>query len=182
MDLRSRVQKTSSNNHILCSNAKIVPYVSSDETALLRENSRKFNLDLGRPNELFSLVKTIDLLLKPGVAQYFRSKGIDTSFMYEESGYLANVLDSHSVIFRDKKLNFAEVKEPIDEHTRKTTEANYAENPLDADNLTKWGGALIELSAFQNPRDSKKMIDDSLSKLEEALRISPTKHDTPWAL
>ncbi|TKY47762.1 Mitochondrial import receptor subunit TOM20 [Spatholobus suberectus] len=68
------------------------------------------------------------------------------------------------------------------EHTRKTAEANYAENPLDADNLTKWGGALIELSAFQNPRDSKTMIDDALSKLEEASLINPTKHDTLWCL
>lgn len=32
-------------------------------------------------------------------------------------------------------------------------------------NLTKWGGALIELSAFQNPRDSKKMIDGILSRV-----------------
>ncbi|KAL5163861.1 Mitochondrial import receptor subunit TOM20 [Glycine soja] len=68
------------------------------------------------------------------------------------------------------------------EHTRKSAEANYAENPLDADNLTKWGGALIELSSFQAPKDAKAMIDDALSKLEEALLINPTKHDTLWCL
>ncbi|BAT86613.1 Mitochondrial import receptor subunit TOM20 Translocase of outer membrane subunit [Vigna angularis] len=68
------------------------------------------------------------------------------------------------------------------EHTRKTAEANYAKNPLDADNLTRWGGALIELSAFEKPKDSKAMINDALSKLEEALLINPTKHDTLWYL
>ncbi|KAG4990000.1 hypothetical protein JHK82_032312 [Glycine max] len=68
------------------------------------------------------------------------------------------------------------------EHTRKTAEANYAENPQDADNLTRWGGALIELSSFQAPRDAKAMIDDALSKLEESLLINPTKHDTLWCL
>ena len=26
-------------------------------------------------------------------------------------------------------------------------------------NLTKWGGALIELSSFQAPKDAKAMID-----------------------
>ncbi|MED6170136.1 mitochondrial import receptor subunit tom20 [Stylosanthes scabra] len=68
------------------------------------------------------------------------------------------------------------------EHARKTAEANYAANPLDADNLTKWGGALIELSGFQDPRESKKMIEDAISKLDEALLINPTKHDTLWCL
>ncbi|KAK2389284.1 hypothetical protein P8452_27034 [Trifolium repens] len=70
----------------------------------------------------------------------------------------------------------------LSEHNRKTAEQNYAKNPLDADNLTKWGEALIEMSAFQNPGDSKKMIEDALSKLEEALQIDPTKHYTLWCM
>ncbi|XP_031269699.1 mitochondrial import receptor subunit TOM20-like [Pistacia vera] len=70
----------------------------------------------------------------------------------------------------------------IFEHARKTAEATYAKNPLDADNLTKWGGALLELSQFQNIADSKKMILDAVSKLEEALVVSPNRHDTLWCL
>lgn len=68
------------------------------------------------------------------------------------------------------------------ENNRKTAEENYVQDPLDADNLTKWGEALIELSSCQNPRDSKKMIEDARAKLEEALEIDPTKHYTLWCL
>ncbi|KAK9117548.1 hypothetical protein Sjap_016495 [Stephania japonica] len=35
------------------------------------------------------------------------------------------------------------------EQDRMTCEAAYAINPLDADNLTKWGGALLELYQIQ---------------------------------
>uniref|UniRef100_A0A7N0V7M6 Mitochondrial import receptor subunit TOM20 n=1 Tax=Kalanchoe fedtschenkoi TaxID=63787 RepID=A0A7N0V7M6_KALFE len=68
------------------------------------------------------------------------------------------------------------------EHARKTAEANYIKNPLDAENLTRWGGALLELSQFQNVQDSKSMIRDAISKLDEALMVNPKKHETLWCL
>ncbi|KAL6188213.1 hypothetical protein ACLB2K_039606 [Fragaria x ananassa] len=70
----------------------------------------------------------------------------------------------------------------LSEHSRKTCEAHYAKNPLDAENLIKWAGALLELSQFQSVSDSKIMLDDCISKLEEALVINPTKHEALWCL
>ncbi|KAB2062696.1 hypothetical protein ES319_A10G170300v1 [Gossypium barbadense] len=54
------------------------------------------------------------------------------------------------------------------EQARKISEAIYASNPLDAD--------------FQSVPDSQNMIQDAISKLEEALSINPKKHDALWSL
>ncbi|KAF9606273.1 hypothetical protein IFM89_024094, partial [Coptis chinensis] len=48
------------------------------------------------------------------------------------------------------------------EHARKQAEMNQAKNPLDPDNLRRWGGALLKLSQFQNPLKSQKMIEGLL--------------------
>ncbi|WOL16152.1 hypothetical protein Cni_G24934 [Canna indica] len=68
------------------------------------------------------------------------------------------------------------------EHARKAAEAAYAANPRDADNLTRWGGALLELASFQSGGDTIKMVKDAVSKLEEALEVNPSRHDTLWCL
>ncbi|CAN6447760.1 unnamed protein product [Victoria cruziana] len=68
------------------------------------------------------------------------------------------------------------------EAARKTAEMNYAKDPLDADNLTRWGGALLELSQFQQGQECIKMVKDAVSKLDKALEVKPRKHDTLWCL
>ncbi|GMN57515.1 hypothetical protein TIFTF001_026625 [Ficus carica] len=68
------------------------------------------------------------------------------------------------------------------EHARKTAEATYAKNPLDSDNLTRWAGALLELSQFQTVPESKKMVLEAISRLEEALLVDTKRPDTLWCL
>lgn len=68
------------------------------------------------------------------------------------------------------------------ELARKTSEAAYIKNPLDADNLTKWGAALFELAQCQSGDGCVRMLEEAISKLEEALQLNPSKHETIWLL
>ncbi|MED6220142.1 hypothetical protein PIB30_041990 [Stylosanthes scabra] len=93
----------------LYSDIEIEWHGSEDETSKMREDSRKFNIDLGGPRALFCADSCIDLLLKSGAAQYLEFKGVDASLVYEPNGGgLANVPDSRGAIFRDKNLSLKE--------------------------------------------------------------------------
>ncbi|KAI3968135.1 hypothetical protein MKW92_015851, partial [Papaver armeniacum] len=61
-------------------------------------------------------------------------------------------------------------------------ESKYNFDPNDADNLTRWGEVLLELSQFQSVDQSMAMMLDAKSKLEEALLLKPSKHDAVWCL
>ncbi|XP_042389048.1 mitochondrial import receptor subunit TOM20-like [Zingiber officinale] len=66
------------------------------------------------------------------------------------------------------------------EQERQSAELACAANPRDVDNLTKWGSALLNLSAFQkNPED---MVKEAISKLEQALEADPGRHATLFLL
>ncbi|CAH8266887.1 unnamed protein product [Arabidopsis lyrata] len=68
------------------------------------------------------------------------------------------------------------------EQIRKDAEETYKLNPLDADNLTRWGGSLLELAQFHSISDSKQMIQDAITKFEEALLIDPKKDEAVWCI
>ncbi|KAJ0988859.1 hypothetical protein J5N97_007215 [Dioscorea zingiberensis] len=53
------------------------------------------------------------------------------------------------------------------EHARQASEAIYSKKPHDADNLTRRGGALLELSRFQNGQFHKNMLEMLSQALEE---------------
>eukprot|EP00897_Mesotaenium_endlicherianum_P009177 jgi/Mesen1/8288/ME000045S07749 len=68
------------------------------------------------------------------------------------------------------------------EQAREQAAADYKKNPKDADNLMKWGRTLVELAQFSQGQDAFEMIGDAILKLEEALALSPKRHEVMWWL
>lgn len=68
------------------------------------------------------------------------------------------------------------------ESAREKAAAEYAHSPLDAENLTKWGGVLLELAQFRQGQPAIDLIEEAISKFEEALQNNSKKHDTLWCL
>ncbi|CAA0833812.1 Mitochondrial import receptor subunit TOM20-3 [Striga hermonthica] len=68
------------------------------------------------------------------------------------------------------------------EDALKKAEATYAKNPLDAENLTRWGGVLLELSQYQEGPKCKDMVKLAIDKLEEAVTVNPKNANALWCL
>ncbi|CAI5951676.1 unnamed protein product [Closterium sp. NIES-65] len=66
--------------------------------------------------------------------------------------------------------------------TREQAMAEFKKNPHDADNLTKLGRTLVELAQFIQGQESNEMLDDAVSKFDQALKIAPSRPDTLWWL
>jgi tetratricopeptide (TPR) repeat protein len=68
------------------------------------------------------------------------------------------------------------------EQARARAEQDHKANPSDAQVLTRWGGALLELAHFKQGPEAVEMIELAVSKFEAALAINPKKHDALWCL
>eukprot|EP00232_Nephroselmis_pyriformis_P003262 CAMPEP_0182909160 /NCGR_PEP_ID=MMETSP0034_2-20130328/35601_1 /TAXON_ID=156128 /ORGANISM="Nephroselmis pyriformis, Strain CCMP717" /LENGTH=193 /DNA_ID=CAMNT_0025045395 /DNA_START=34 /DNA_END=615 /DNA_ORIENTATION=- len=68
------------------------------------------------------------------------------------------------------------------ETAREQAEIDWRNNPADAQALTRWGGALLELAHFRQGPEAITMIDQAVVKFEAALQINPKKHDALWCL
>lgn len=68
------------------------------------------------------------------------------------------------------------------ETARRAAEEDYARNNKDAQALTRWGGALLELANFMPGEEASDMVEDAVSKFQKALTIEPAKHDALWCL
>ena len=68
------------------------------------------------------------------------------------------------------------------EQARARAEQDHKANPSDAQVLTRWGGALLELAHFKQRTDTMQIIELAVSKFEAAIAINPKKRDALWCL
>eukprot|EP00898_Chlorokybus_atmophyticus_P000192 jgi/Chlat1/1173/Chrsp113S01643 len=68
------------------------------------------------------------------------------------------------------------------EHVREQAEQEYRRNDKDAENLTRWGGALLELAHFRQGPDALELVIEAEKRLDEALKIEADKHDALWCM
>lgn len=68
------------------------------------------------------------------------------------------------------------------EQAREQAESDFKSNPRDAQALTRWGGALLELAHFRQGDDSYSMIEDAVRKFKQGIDIDGSRHDTKWCL
>ncbi|XP_074581931.1 mitochondrial import receptor subunit TOM20-like [Curcuma longa] len=77
-------------------------------------------------------------------------------------------------------LQLSDLDRLVFEKERQAAELACTADPRDADNLTKWGNALLNLASFQKtPED---MIKEAIMKLEQALEVDPERHATLFIL
>ncbi|EOA30250.1 hypothetical protein CARUB_v10013372mg [Capsella rubella] len=82
--------------------------ISSFDSEILEEHSRRFNVDLCGPRVVFCADESINLMLKSGANNYVEFKSIDASFVGDSSGELRSVPDSRAAIFKSKSLTLLE--------------------------------------------------------------------------
>mmetsp|Transcript_10939 Transcript_10939/g.32784 ORF Transcript_10939/g.32784 Transcript_10939/m.32784 type:complete len:209 (-) Transcript_10939:1621-2247(-) len=68
------------------------------------------------------------------------------------------------------------------ETAREQAELEFKANDKDAQALTRWGGALLELAHFRSGEDSYAMILSAVEKFKQAISIDGKRHDAQWCL
>jgi tetratricopeptide (TPR) repeat protein len=68
------------------------------------------------------------------------------------------------------------------EQAREQAENDFRANNRDAQALTRWGGALLELAHFRQGDDSYGMIETAVEKFKQGIAIDSNRHDTKWCL
>lgn len=60
--------------------------------------------------------------------------------------------------------------------------ADYEKDNTDAQALTRWGGALLELAHLHRGEQACSTIEEAIEKLQTALDLDGTKHNALWCL